>query len=164
MKVIFLDFDGVLNSEASFRCESRRKTRNIQDLLSPVLCSNLQFILEHDSSVRLIISSTWRAHHTKVELQNILNNYGVEAARIIGYTPRTLGGDRAHEINLALEEWPNITKFVIIDDDDDVLNVKDPRGHVFQTTPDDGLTLKQAKKIVELFKEADHVRQGGSKQ
>jgi len=163
MKVIFLDFDGVLNSEASVRCEQRRKSQRIQDMLSPIACSNLQYILEQDSSIRLIISSTWRALHTKVEMQNILNNYGVEAARIIGYTPRTMSGDRAHEINLSLEEWPNITKFVILDDDPDVLNVKDPRGHVFMTDSQDGLLLKQARQIIKLFKEVADVGQSGSK-
>ncbi len=49
MKVIFLDFDGVLNSEASFRMEIRRKNNRVSDTLNPVACSNLQYILEQDS-------------------------------------------------------------------------------------------------------------------
>ena len=94
MKVLFLDFDGVLNSEASFRYEINRKTRNVSDTLSAIACSNLQYILEQDREIKLVISSTWRKLHTQVELQNILSSYGVEAARIIGKTPSVFSGHR----------------------------------------------------------------------
>lgn len=160
MKVIFLDFDGVLNSEGSFRHEVRRKNRRISDTLNPVACSNLQYILEQDSSVKIVISSTWRRLHTMVDLQNILNNYGVEAARVIGKTPMVFSGHRGHEIKLWLDENPNVTQYVIIDDDDDAgtaLFLKegqehDERGHFFQTTPEDGLLFKQAKGIAKLLR------------
>src|SRR5258708_7741734 len=120
MKVIFLDFDGVLNSEASFRYENRRKAQNVSGTLSPIACSNLQYILEQDSSVKLVISSTWRKIHTMVELQNILGAYGVNGARVVGKTPMTLTANRANEINMWLEENPNVTMAVILDDDSDV--------------------------------------------
>ena len=152
MKVLFLDFDGVLNSEGSFRMELRRKNRNVSDSLSTVACSNLQYILEQDRDVKIVISSSWRTMHTMVELQNILNSYGVEAARIIGKTPKKLSSSRASEINMWLNDNPNVTKFVVLDDDEDVLGVKDPRGHIFITTPEDGLLFKQAKQIAKLFR------------
>lgn len=153
MKIIMLDFDGVLNSEGSFRMEVRRKNKNVSNTLSPVACSNLQYILETDSDVKIIISSTWRKLHTMTELKNILNSYGVESARIIGKTPSLFSGDRGQEINSCLEEFPNITKFVVLDDDPSVFNVKDKRGHIFMTTPEDGLLFKQAKQIAKLFRE-----------
>lgn len=152
MKVLFLDFDGVLNSEASFRYEARQKTRVIQDTLSPIACSNLQYILEQDADVKIVISSTWRKLHTMVELQNILGRYGVSSARVIGKTPITFSGNRAHEINLWLEDNPNLTVGVIVDDDSDVLGVTDKRCHVFQTTWKDGLLFKQAEQIAKLFR------------
>lgn len=151
MKVIFLDFDGVLNSEASFRMEARRKNNHIQDSLSAVCCSNFQFILDQDADVKVVISSTWRKMHTLVELGNILNSYGI-TAKVIGKTPVTLTGNRGHEINLWLEDNPNVTKFVIIDDDSDAGTVNDPRGHFFQTTWKDGLLFKQAEQIAKLFR------------
>lgn len=153
MKVILLDFDGVLNSEASFRMEARRKTQNIENTLSAVCCSNLQYIFEHDSDVKIVISSTWRKIHTLVQLGNILNSYGV-TGKIIGKTPSVMSGDRAHEIKLWLEEMPTDTRVVILDDDSDVLGVKDPRCHIFQTSAKDGLLFKQAEQIAKLFREA----------
>lgn len=153
MKIIFLDFDGVLNSEASFRYEKRRKTIHIQDTLSAVACANLQHILEQDRDVKLVISSTWRKMHTLVELQNILNSYGVEAARIIGKTPITFGGNRAQEIGMWLEENTNVTRFVVLDDDGDVAPLADnPNGMVIQTTWDDGLLLSQAKAAAKFLR------------
>jgi hypothetical protein len=152
MKIIFLDFDGCLNSEASFLCEKRRKVLHIADTLSVVACSNLQYILDQDADVQLVISSSWRKIHTMQELKNILNSYGVNPSRVLDKTPAIFSNDRAHEITLWLAEHPNVTKFVILDDDADVLNVKDPRGHIFQTTWEDGLLFRQAKAIAKLFR------------
>jgi HAD domain in Swiss Army Knife RNA repair proteins len=152
MKVIFLDFDGVLNSEASFRYETRQKILHVQDTLSRVACSNLQYILEQDSSIRLVISSTWRKIHTMDELKKILGSYGVDPAKVWDKTPAVFSGDRAHEINLWLEDHPEVVLAVILDDDSDVLNVTDKRCHVFQTTWEDGLLFKQAKQIAKLFR------------
>lgn len=164
MKVLFLDFDGVLNSEASFRWEKRKKTIHIANTLSPIACSNLQHILEQDRDVKIVISSTWRKIHTMVELQNILNSYGVEAARIIGKTPLTFSGDRGREIRQWLEDNPNVTKYVIIDDDTDAGNalnmydektdtfVPDTKGIFIDTTWEDGLLIVQAVQAAKFFR------------
>lgn len=151
MKVIFLDFDGVLNSEASFRYEDSRKILHVSDTLSHVACSNLQYILEQDADVKLVISSTWRKIHTMDELKQILNSYGINTNRVYSKTPSVVSGDRSQEINMYLEAHPEVTIAIILDDDSDVLKVNDIRCHVFQTTPEDGLLFKQAKQIVKLF-------------
>lgn len=159
MKVIFLDFDGVLNSEASFRMEHRRKNSHVSDSLSAVACSNLQYILEQDADIKIVISSTWRKLHTLVDLGNILNSYGV-TAKIIGKTPITFSGHRGQEIKQWLEDNPNVTKYVILDDDNDAGTAlfheegtpDDARGHFFQTTWKDGLLFKQSEQIAKLFR------------
>ena len=164
MKVIFLDFDGVLNSEASFRYEARRKSNRIPDSLSDVCCSNLQYILEQDADIKLVISSTWREEGQEVveflQGDGFLNGRFVNGSRIIGKTPSVFSGHRGHEIKLWLEDNPNVTQYVIIDDDDDAITAlyneagkeDDKRGHFFQTTPEDGLLYKQAKAIAKLFR------------
>lgn len=154
MKIIFLDFDGVLNSEASFRYETRRKVLHVADTLSHVCCSNLQYILDQDADIKLVISSTWRNIHTMQELKNILNSYGVNPSRVLDKTPRTMGGHRGQEIRLWLEEHPNVTKYVVIDDDDNVMSLEgDDKGHIFLTTWEDGLLFTQAKQIAKLFRD-----------
>lgn len=153
MKVIMLDFDGTLNSEASFHMEIRRKVLHVSNTLSVVACSNLQYILDQDPEIKIVISSSWRKMHTMQELKNILNSYGVNPSRVWDKTPAVFSGDRAQEINLWLEEHPGDHLVVILDDSNDVLNVKDLRCHVFQTTSEDGLLFKQAKQIAKLFRE-----------
>lgn len=152
MKIIFLDFDGVLNSEASFSYEERRKVLHMRDTLSHVACSNLQYILEQDASIRLVISSTWRKIHTMQELKNVLNSYGIDPNKVWDKTPAVMSGDRAHELNLWLEDHPEVTMAVVLDDDPSVLSITDPRCHIFQTTWEDGLLFKQAKLIAKLFR------------
>ena len=56
MKVIFLDFDGVLNSSASFRMEHRRGNENVSDTLCWVNCSNFQKILEISEISEIFLS------------------------------------------------------------------------------------------------------------
>ncbi len=160
MKVILLDFDGVLNSEASFRYETSRKVLHVANTLSHVSCSNLQYILDQDADVKLVISSAWRKIHTMQELKNILNSYGVDSNRVIDKTPAVFSGDRAHEINLWLDDHPNVTLAVVLDDDDSVLEITDKRCHIFQTTWEDGLLFKQAKQIAKLFRGEPVVTKG----
>lgn len=153
MKVLFLDFDGVLNSAASFKYEFRRKTTHVADTLSVIATSNLQHILEKDKDIKLVISSTWRKLHTLVELQNILNGYSVEAARVIGKTPITVSGHRGREIGMWLEANPNVTKFAVLDDDGDIWTLKDDeRGLIIQTAWEDGLSLKDADHVAKFFR------------
>lgn len=153
MKVLFLDFDGVLNSAASFKYEFRRKNSNVANTLSVVACSNLQYLLEQDSSIKIVISSTWRKLHTMVELKNILNSYGVEAARIIGKTPVTFSGHRGREISQWLEENPGVTKYVVLDDDGDVQSLEGAdNGLVIQTSWEDGLLMVHAVQAAKYFR------------
>jgi histidinol phosphatase-like enzyme len=63
MKVIFLDFDGVLNSIQDSIFYSRTKG-DYGFKFSPLACSNIQWLLEQDPSIKIVISSTWRVLHS----------------------------------------------------------------------------------------------------
>lgn len=69
MRVIFCDFDGVLNSVASFIYNNRQNLLGLTDVpthesFDPIACSNLQFILEELPDVQVVVSSTWRKTKT----------------------------------------------------------------------------------------------------
>lgn len=167
MKVLFLDFDGVLNSAASFLWEKRKKTLRIQDTLSPICASNLQFILERDRDIKVVISSTWRRIHTLVELKNVLDKYGVFDAKIISQTPMYMDSHRGREIRAWLDDNPNVTKYAILDDD---INAKtaveleegviDPKGRVFLTTWEDGLSMSTACQVSDYFRGPEPKKKG----
>lgn len=156
MRVLFLDFDGVLNSEASFRMEVRKGNEHVSDSLSEVACSNLQYVLEKVPDLRIVISSTWRLLHDMAFLRKLLTSYNVDADRVIGKTPATMSRHRGREIGLWLEDSDPIDSLVIIDDDGDAravitserVETDGIKALFVQTEPDDGLTLQQAKQIV----------------
>jgi hypothetical protein len=131
MRVIFLDFDGVLNSMQS-EIYWRRKLGPPDRLLfkeefCPIACSNLLHLLEEDSGLMLVISSSWRVGHTIEQLQDILEAQGIPRQRVIGATEdRSLKGkERGNEIQDWLDKHAEVTEFVILDDDADMAHLKD---------------------------------------
>lgn len=153
-KVIFLDFDGVLNSDASFYMEKHRRTKGVIHTLSEVACSNLRIVLEKYPALGLVISSTWRKLHSLAELEAILVSYGVPAARIVDITPQTLSGHRGHEIRSWLTNHPEVRRYVILDDDGDagVAADLDLDGLFIRTDYRDGFLLSQAHQAIEFLR------------
>lgn len=149
MKVIFLDFDGVLNSTGSFILEGRKGTQRKHEVLCAVSTSNLQYILEHVPDAKIVISSTWRIMYQLDWLKEKLQFHRVDASRVIGITPR-LDTQRGKEIAQWLEENKelNIEQFVILDDDSDMLHLKD---HLVQTSFTNGLTFDKVREVLKKF-------------
>lgn len=163
MKVIFLDFDGVLNSSASFLMESRKKRAlaltspeeakeyRVNATFSEVCASNFQYILDKCPEVKIVISSTWRMQHTMEELTRQLDNYGIDSSRVIGKTPRACSGrlflpaPRGDDISEYLESHPEVTDYVILDDNSDMTVHMDK---LVKTTWLDGLTLSVAATVI----------------
>lgn len=147
--VLFLDFDGVLNSEASFRWERRKMTEQIQNTLSPIACSNLQYALDKVPEMKIVISSTWRLMHTMEQLKAKLTEYGVDASRVIDITPNSFSRHRGREIGMWLDEHAEVTRAVIVDDDRDAhVFDDDKRVLSIQTDWFDGLLIGHAYEIV----------------
>jgi len=129
MKVIFLDFDGVLNSAASFMLESRiRKEHPMADDLPPVnetLCrvctSNFRHILDEVPDAKIVISSTWRQLFDLDWLKAKLSEYGIDSTRVIDVTPSlrvrmSQYAERGEEIKAWMDAHPEVTNYVILDD------------------------------------------------
>jgi hypothetical protein len=117
--LIFLDFDGVLNNQAS--------------LLEGVhICADKVILLrnfceQYDCSI--VISSYWREGRTLQELKDILMHVGFYCPhRIIGMTPVSdskdgnfTGYDRGYEIEKWLHYQNEDYHYVILDDECDML-------------------------------------------
>lgn len=161
MKVIFLDFDGVLNSQASFVMEDRKRKalrkKNSKKILEPInqtLChvctSNFQLVLDHFPEVKIVISSTWRELFNMDWLKEKLQSYGIDSSRVIDKTGVSYAGYRGHEINTWLDEHPETTEFVIVDDNY-IGNGYEEQGKVIKTTWDTGMTLKHVFDTIKLL-------------
>jgi hypothetical protein len=153
MKVIFLDFDGVLNSAASFRMETRRRKKypfikvSVSDTLCTVCCSNLQVILDECPDARIVVSSSWRGKFPLRKNKLIMAYYGIDASRVIGETP-DVSGIRGNEIGQWLKDHPKVKEYVILDDS------KDMGKHIDQlvrTKWDIGLTLPHVRKALKML-------------
>lgn len=116
-RVIFLDIDGVLNSDYflsnvdhSNEIDWREFWINNIDLKS---ISFLNEIIEH-TNASVVISSTWRIMMTLDELRSVLKIVGFNG-NVIGCTPYIQGENRCVEIGVWLEE-NKPQQFIVIDD------------------------------------------------
>lgn len=148
-KVIFLDIDGVLNViPQGFDRYGGIFHQNFVD--------NLKWIIE-ETSADIVISSTWRL----MGFDELLNmwRYRDLPGRVIGITPnRGISVYRGEEICLWLSE-NKVDRYVIIDDDDDMLEHQFP---YFVKTSENidhpdcidigyGLTRECARKAIEIL-------------
>lgn len=144
MKVLFLDFDGVLTSEQHLIRVYRSDFHGEKPKFCPIACSNLRWILEQ-GDIKIVISSSWRKHKTIEDLQSVLYDHGIINAEVIGKTPLFEGVKRGEEIEAWLKDHPEVTKYAILDDFPDVLDHQRP--HLVQTRFDHGLMLKDAMEV-----------------
>lgn len=132
MKVIFLDFDGVLNLIPQGHDE-------YGGIFHPEFVENLGRIIK-ETDAKLVISSSWR--HGGLERMRAMWNHRGYPGEIIGITPDLWRGvkdeefherlERGHEIQAILDQYYQITNYVILDDDTDMLMSQ--RGNFVQTS------------------------------
>jgi hypothetical protein len=153
MRVIFLDFDGVLRSVSSMIYNNRLKLLSLTDTpthesFCPIASSNLQYILEERPDVQVVVSSDWRKNKTLKALQHIFKVNNILPERMIGTTPIAKDGYRGDEIKAYLKDHPEVTKFVIIDDHD---GVKPYLKRLVKVDGRNGLTFTDADKVIEML-------------
>lgn len=152
MKVIFLDFDGVLNTlgnaeEYRYAPEWAKAWGFIWVLKDKV--EILSEFLNWDD-VKLVISSTWRENWSQIYLTEILNDEvsGV-GDEIISTTP-VMHTKRGVEIKSWLENTDfDVTHYAIIDDNIDMLPSQMP--FFVQTNDSVGLTKEDMRKVYDIL-------------
>ena len=159
IKVIFLDIDGVLNSEAS--CARNRAEH--PDMLwidnpAPEHIKFLNRIIEQ-TGAEVVISSTWRKGCSGLYMERLLEAYGFRG-HVLGSTPN-LGDYRGNEIQAWINRRNNgrdwsmsmngpdeVESFVILDDDSDMLHLKP---YLVQTDSQVGLTGDHAEHAIRIL-------------
>jgi hypothetical protein len=112
--VLFLDFDGVLNSDA-FLHPKGIKVR-FADELDPKAIERLNQIVKR-TGCDVVISSSWRYGHTKEELEKILKECGYTGT-ICDVTPLCWdGATRGREIQIWIASQTEKPKHICILDD-----------------------------------------------
>jgi len=176
MKVIFLDVDGVLNTE---ECDDAPKEgeegseaflyheKTPIPLLKRSL-DNLQYVLRQ-TDAKIVISSSWRLFPERLELlTKILDSISPsDESAVIGLTPDLSNSwsGRGEEVREWLDQNENCSRFVVVDDEhlasferslfsEDVYS---DRGLLVYTKlrggniSDQGLTKCQSDQIIKFF-------------
>lgn len=155
MKIIFLDIDGVLNSDNWFQTlEDRGESlESLESDFDPEAVKNLQHIIDK-TGAKIVLSSCWRLTKTVEELQKLFNKIGL-ICDVIGKTERLKGNfdiPRGSEIRKYLRDnfhFPpydfqetKLENYIIIDDDSDML--LEQKDNFVQTSWREGLTRDKA--------------------
>lgn len=172
INVLFLDFDGVINTQQFYKDKLHKDTILSKDNYYIDICSpsynrvsNTQAVtlidmLCHKFDLKIVVTSTWRIHGDQAET---LYNSGLSRdIEVLGQTDRL--GSRDKEIlsyidscntyNRFMHTGPYIKNFLVLDDDiGDMVLVKD---HLIQTNVYDGFTFSKYLEACELIERWDN--------
>jgi hypothetical protein len=118
MKILFLDFDGVLNHHAHFAgLAAERVASEVEydDRSFDKACVERVNVIMRRTGCGVVVSSTWRLMRSPPKLNELLRRHGF-ASRIVGVTPDHPQGCRGGEIQAWLNRHPGVESFAILDD------------------------------------------------
>ena len=165
-RIIFLDFDGVLNSVRTATAEQRvQRTTHVQHNVTmgrkvdsgfDIIAVKLLWRIIEKTDAYIVISSSWRKNLNLASLRAIFSSEfdwpsGAEQ-RIIGVTGGSARGHRGTEIQNWIDDHTVGIKnfqYVILDDSADMLDHQFPR--FVQTDAYEGFLYKDYKKVLALF-------------
>lgn len=158
--ILFLDFDGVLNSAAWLERRQFLDMSNMsrdEKMLDPDAVRRLVQIVRR-TNCKIVVSSTWRLLHSMAELETLLNARGGDGE--IQILDRTPDGShleegplwrpcqRGDEIQLWRKTHSHTGPFAVLDDDHDMDAVLD---HFVQTSWSTGLLDEHVDEVCQLL-------------
>ncbi len=149
MKIVFLDIDGVLNSE-KYVC----KANGVGVVIDPKRMFLLKQIID-STGAKIVLSTSWREHWDKSsekcdasgkQINDIFSKFDLQ---IFDKTPKINSG-REQEIKSWLDEHPRVQNFIVLDDK--FLSADFLKGHFIKTSNYyDGLDETDVKKAIDIL-------------
>lgn len=156
MKLIFLDFDGVLNNRDWLSRRSNGAPLRDHEMIDPKAVAILNRIIS-ETGADVVISSTWRILSTLGELREFLEQAGFRG-NILGVTPRDYDtGYRGNEIQKWINDNvldTNVLRITILDDDSDMEHLTK---FLVNTDFEVGLTDADADVAIEMLNKKDEI-------
>ncbi len=133
--VLFLDIDGVIQPYTQKRFKhnldelKERLTKELNPVFSnickydtgaayydwhPTAIANLRYLCEH-FDLQIVVSSAWRRSRSLEELKALFSIYGLQDY-IVDKTVILSKGGRESEIQMYLDEHPEIERYIVVDD------------------------------------------------
>jgi hypothetical protein len=167
-KYIFLDIDGVLNSEHTLDESCENMDQKMASIISDQLVKNLSYLVEK-TDAKIILSSSWRVYFNNniknpnnifaMALLASLNKYNLKLHDMTPYLKGPYSSERGLEIKTYIDK-NNIENYVIIDDEEfsdfkthlDMSRfIQTNFGDESTTIENEGLNIKVAKKAIEIL-------------
>lgn len=153
MKVVFLDFDGVMDTayyDNYLNYMGLPEKDKYGVVFDPDCIANLRRIID-ETGADIVVSSTWKDFMTYKEILEMW-----EYRKLPGFvtdTTPTCSRKRGDEIDSWLEECNTECEYVIIDDMDETQFNEHQYDRLFVVNPYDGLNEQTAEKVIQLFRE-----------
>ena len=171
MKVIFLDIDGVLNSETDFLEVAmyghpingiKRETKRGREILTPLSAGKLALLemIIKATDAKIVISSTWREEFSLVEIHDMFKTMGFRLPRtcIMGKTEpsiRRMSSDHTYTRSSEITEWlegrDDVESYVVLDDIEERMFHGEHEGHLVITSEYDGLNKLDANRAINIL-------------
>jgi len=150
VRVLFLDIDGVLNTQSYVEhagwAAPLGSDRDLR-IIDPAAVGLLNVVVEETGAL-VVISSSWRITYQVEVLDSMLKQRGF-SGRVLGATPQLTGRRRCTEIGQWLMDNNRVDSFAIVDDDEDA-GAEHVRNFV-QTNFEEGLTREHVRALVRIL-------------
>ena len=155
MKVLFLDFDGVLNNKAWFVLNKTidmflEPDDTFRSNLDPHNMRIISYILKNIPDLKIVLSTSWRNSYKLDEIRSSFSAMGFKdiADRIIDKTSRK--SSRSQEILKWVDSNVEVTNWMTIDDRA-IFNHEKHKIHELKTNSLTGITINDAIDIIKYF-------------
>lgn len=144
-KVIFLDIDGVLTSWRAFF--ALQEEGDLWQEFDPVgVALLLRIVTTFD--YKIVISSSWRISAEKMLIKHLCKHNLHLHLHKDWKTPQKFSAERGQEIDLWLQMHPEVNKYIILDDNSDML--REQFKSFVQTDSDNGILTDHYLKMKEI--------------
>lgn len=168
MRVLFLDYDGVLNSHQMYLMRDveamkvGKATPEEADLEANIVNMdaynvwNLKFILDNVPDLKIVIHSSRRRGHSCETLTRSLEHFGINREVVLGCCPRKMSSQKADDIGFWFHDYadeggPPVDDWIVVDDRRIFMDADPRRQREYKTSPFTGLTYPDACSIIRKF-------------
>ena len=160
MKIIFLDIDGVLNSDTWQKTDQYKMGKNPEKWFDPNAVNLLNKLID-ETKAKIVLTSTWRLEYSLEEMRKIFSNVGIKCD-LIDFTPDLTNNNdyvvRGNEILKWCKENHDVigtnplsyNDFIILDDNSDMLLWQSK--YFFQTDKLCGLSPTVTREDIRMLK------------